>query len=135
MDIKKTITLEFTNAKRIKCTAKQDMPEYGIVAGQRFHLVHMYGNEYAVKALTVTGRNNYKSGDVRFEVETNEGKGYAPTLRKNGDHSCSCAAKRGSCWHVEVVKFIENARLARLQAEKAEKQAQQATAVVPIAST
>jgi len=125
---KKTVTLEFTNVKRLKCTAKVDMPAYGIIAGQRFHLVHLHGNEYAVKAITVTNRNNYKNGDVRFEIVNNDGTPYVTTLRRNAPHSCSCPSSK-KCYHILILADTENARLARIRAEK---MARQAIVVAPI---
>jgi len=122
MDIKKTVVLEFCSAKRIKCTAKQDMPEYGLVAGRRFHLVHLRGNEYAIKFITVKARNNYKNGDIRFEVETNEGKAYVAYVRRDGQHQCTCKSST-RCYHLTILIDIENAQLARLRAQKMARQA------------
>src|SRR6478735_5399220 len=104
MDIKKTITLEFCTSMRIKCVAKADMPEYGIVAGQRFHLVRLHSNsqKYVVKAITVTGRKNYKNGDIRFEIVNNDGTPYVAYVRSAGDHSCNCKATK-RCYHVTLL--------------------------------
>jgi len=125
---KKTVTLEFCSAKRLKCTAKVDMPEYGLVAGQRFHLVHTHGNTYAVKAITVNARNNYKNGDVRFEIVNNDGTPYVAYLRRNAPHTCSCPSSK-KCYHITLLADTENARLAKLRIEK---MARQAIVVTPI---
>jgi hypothetical protein len=54
--IKNTVKIEHCQARRIKCVARTDMPEIGVKAGEKFHLVRVSGSTYMVKRIEVLSR-------------------------------------------------------------------------------
>jgi len=118
----KTVTVEHTQARRIRCTARIDMPEYGLVAGQRFHLVRVSGTTYEIKKIEIIERRELTNGSVWCLVRNGENKEYGVTLNHfRHNHTCSCDAYvKGHlhCYHVEYVRSIENARAAEEKAAR-----------------
>jgi hypothetical protein len=111
--IKKTMDIGFCSSARIKCVAREDMPRYGLVKGQRFHLVRVRETTYKVKAIKVLSRSVNGVGDVTSRVENYDGQKYTTTLRRNKLHSCSCPAK-GECYHIDILRYVENRRVAKM---------------------
>ena len=118
-EIKKTVHIE-QNRRMIAVIAKKDMPEYGIRAGQKFYLLRVGKFEYEVKTIAVTNRQVSDEGTVTSTFTTNDGKSYEAKLRLNGDNSCGCPAKRGTCYHVGILLHLKAQRTVRYTPRKLE---------------
>src|SRR6266566_323381 len=59
--------------------------------------------------------------NVVLYVENDKGVRYYVSLKRDGNHSCSCPAHKSSCYHIKVCKGIENARIEARLAAKAVK--------------
>lgn len=106
-----TITVTHTEQPLIRCTAKVDMPEYGIVAGQVFLLQRIKKNTYAVKHIAILDRRELTGGSITFTIRNGEDRVYHPTLHRSKYHTCDCDAYvkgRTGCYHVFFVRSIEN---------------------------
>lgn len=74
------------------------------------------------KTVTVLARYFIKAtGSICCLVKNGEGKQYCVTLNRNKQHTCTCAAytkAHKTCYHVEHIREIENARAARENAAR-----------------
>lgn len=112
---KMIIKIEHCESRRIRCIARQDIPEIGILAGEKFHLVRVSGSSYMVKKITVLSRVVNMDGSVTSEVLSSSGEVYTTTLRRNHEHSCSCPATK-ECIHIDCLRHLENARAQKRRA-------------------
>jgi|SRR5579859_56519 len=105
--IKTTIEITNSHQARIRCIARVDMPEYGIKAGQRFHLIRQRGTTYAIKAIKVISREITANGDVISKIVNRDNQMYTTTLRTSGEHGCSCPDTTHRCYHIEILAATE----------------------------
>lgn len=75
--------------------------------------------EKELRNVTILVRYFIKSTkSVVLYVENDKGTRYYVTLNRNGNHHCSCPAKRGTCYHIKVTRQVENARIEARKAAK-----------------
>lgn len=115
--VKTTIEVRHTQQRRIRCVARQDLPEYGIAKGERFILQRVKGTTYEVKKITVVDSEILPDGTSINTVVNNTGEQYITTLHLDGSHECTCHAWTGhryDCYHHEILAYNERQEANRL---------------------
>lgn len=115
-----TVTVTHTKQARFRCVARVDMPQFGIVAGQAFFLVKVRGDQYEIKAIFVEECEIAASGDATYTHRNMAGEQHVTTLRIDGNHRCDCAAKRGTCYHITLLRRLELAEAKALHDRRIE---------------
>lgn len=77
-----TVTVLHTEQPLIRCTARFDLPEYGIKVGESFILQRIRRNTYIVKKLEILSRRATDKS-IRFTVQNGDGKEYHPQLNRD----------------------------------------------------
>lgn len=88
-----TVKVEHTTAQQIRCTARQDMPAYGIKAGETFYL-------------TRSSKDNGEYYVTRFDTD-------------GARWQCSCPSHK-PCRHMKAVNAVLAIRRAAIQAKPAQ---------------